>query len=60
MKTKIDELNSSKIPVIAFDSELEKLQDKVLFPKKLEKANKLLAKVGLPRKEKIETSHNKD
>jgi hypothetical protein len=59
MKTKIDELNSSKIPVIAFDNDLEKLQDKVLFPEKLEKANKILAKVGLPKNKEMKTGYNK-
>jgi hypothetical protein len=43
-------LNSSKIPIIVFDKELEKLQDKVLFPKKVAKANEILTKVGLPKK----------
>ncbi|MGB0884776.1 MAG: hypothetical protein ACPGTG_08670 [Flavobacteriales bacterium] len=50
MATKINELNNTKIPVIVFDKELEKLQDKVLFPEKLETANKILNKVGLPQK----------
>ena len=50
MKNKIDSLNSSKVPIIVFDKELEKLQDKVLFPEKLEKANKILSKVGLPKR----------
>jgi len=52
MKTKIENLNNSKIPIIAFDKELEKLQDKVLFPEKLEMANKTLARVGLPKAKK--------
>ena len=52
MKTKIDKLNSSKVPIIVFDKELERLQNKVLFPEKLEKANRILAKVGLPKKGK--------
>ena len=50
MKTKIEKLNKSKIPIIAFDKELEKLQDVVLFPKKLEKANEIIKDVGLPKK----------
>ena len=52
MKNKIDSLNNSKVPIIVFDKELEKLQDKVFFPEKLEKANEILAKVGLPKKRK--------
>ncbi|MCD8426633.1 hypothetical protein [Tenacibaculum finnmarkense] len=51
MSTKIDRLNNSKVPIIVFDKNLEKLQDKILFPEKLEKANKILAKVGLPKRE---------
>ena len=58
MKNKIDSLNNSKVPIIVFDQELEKLQDKVFFPEKLEKANKILAKVGLPRRES-KTGSNK-
>ena len=50
MKNKIDSLNSSKVPIIVFDKELEKMQDKVLFPQKLEKANEILSKVGLPKR----------
>ncbi|MBE7698684.1 MULTISPECIES: hypothetical protein [Tenacibaculum] len=50
MATKIDKLNTSKVPIIVFDKKLEELQDRVLFPKKLEKAKKILAKVGLPKK----------
>ncbi len=48
----IEELNSSKVPVIVFDKKLEKLRDKVLFPEKLAKANEILAKVGLPKQKK--------
>jgi hypothetical protein len=36
---KVTDLNKSKIPVIAFDKKLERFHDKVLFPKKLAKAN---------------------
>ena len=50
MKTKIDKLNSSKVPIIVFDKRLKELQDKVLLPEKLEKTNKILAKVGFPKK----------
>ena len=46
---KIEDLNKSKIPIIVFDKELEKFRGKVLFPKKLEKANEILAKAGLPK-----------
>lgn len=46
---KIEKLNTSKVPVIVFDKELEKLREKVLFPEKLEKANEILSKFGLPK-----------
>jgi len=46
---KIEEINQSKLPIIAFDKKLEELKGKVLFPKKLEKANEILAKAGLPK-----------
>ncbi len=46
----IDQINSSKVPIIVFDEKLEKLRDKILFPEKLKKANEMLAKVGLPNK----------
>jgi hypothetical protein len=45
---KVTDLNKSNVPVIAFDKKLERFHDKVLFPKKLAKANAILAKAGLP------------
>lgn len=53
MTTQIEKLNNSKIPIIAFDKKLEQLQDKVLFPEKLERANKILSEVGLPKKKRV-------
>ena len=49
---KIEDLNQSKVPIIVFDKKLEQFRDKVLFPKKLEKANEILAKAGLPKVQK--------
>jgi hypothetical protein len=46
---KLEQLNSSKAPVIVFDKKLQALQDKVLFPENLKKANQLLSKFGLPK-----------
>lgn len=51
--SKIEKLNKAKVPVIPFDKRLEKLQDKVLFPEKLNKANEILSKVGLPKTSKV-------
>ena len=47
----IEQLNQSKVPVIVIDKRLDKFRDKVLFPEKLAKANEILSKVGLPKKE---------
>lgn len=38
------------VPLVAIDKSLDKLRDKVMFPEKLEKANKLLKNVKLPAK----------
>jgi hypothetical protein len=46
--TTIEKLNSSKLPIIAFDKSLEQFRDKDLFPKKMEKAKEILKKAGLP------------
>lgn len=48
---KIEQLNNSKVPVIVFDKKLERFRNKTLFPEKLAKANDILSKVGLPKKE---------
>ncbi len=50
--TTIENLNKSKTPIVVIDKKLEKYQGKILFPKKLVKANSLLAKSGLPKLEK--------
>lgn len=54
MKT-VEQLNSSKVPVIVFDKKLEQFRDKVLFPEKVAKANEILSKVGLPKQKKSKT-----
>ena len=46
---KIEELNKAKLPIIVYDKKLEQFRGKVLFPKKLERANEILAKAGLPK-----------
>jgi hypothetical protein len=48
----IEEINQSKVPIIIIDKKLEKFRGKILFPKKLKKANEILAKSGLPKFEK--------
>lgn len=49
MKT-IQELNKSKIPIIAIDSSLAKYRDKTPFTAKLAKANEMLKTAKLPNK----------
>jgi hypothetical protein len=45
---KVEDLNKAKIPVIKINKKLEEFKGKILFPEKLELANKLLEKVKLP------------
>ena len=45
----IEDLNKAKILVVRINKDLEKLRGKVLFPKKLALANKLLEKAVLPK-----------
>ena len=49
MKT-IEELNASKVPIVIIDKSLDKLDEIVLFPEKVKKANETIAKIGLPSK----------
>jgi hypothetical protein len=46
---KIDELNKSKLPIVKIDKSLGKYKDKILFKEKVEKANKTLKTIGLPK-----------
>ena len=48
--TKIQELNNSKVPIVAIDPSLNKYGDKTLFPEKLALAIKQLKGVKLPSK----------
>lgn len=49
----IKEINTKKKPVVLIDKSLDFFNDKVLFPMKLEKANEMLRKVGLPKTGKV-------
>ena len=44
-------LNNKNVPLVAIDKSLDKLKDKVMFPEKLARANKLLenAKLSVKR-----------
>lgn len=45
----IRELNKRKVLIVRIDKSLNKYNNIVLFPEKLEKANEMLRKVGLPK-----------
>ncbi len=45
----IKELNKKKVPIVQIDKTLNKYDDIVLFPEKLEKANETLKAIGLPK-----------
>jgi len=45
----VAEIKNRKAPIVRVDSSLDKYDDKILFPDKLEKANEMLRKVGLPK-----------
>lgn len=45
----IKELEKRKVPIVRIDKSLDKYDDVVLFPDKLEKANEMLRTVGLPK-----------
>jgi hypothetical protein len=42
-------LNEKKIPIVKINKSLERFRGKTLFPEKLEKANEILSRVGLPK-----------
>ena len=50
MHQKIEELNTGKVPIVIPDKSLDKLDDVLLFPEKVEKAKETIAKIGLPKK----------
>ena len=47
--TTIKELNKKKTPIVRIDKSLNKYNDVVLYPDKVEKANEMLRTVGLPK-----------
>lgn len=46
---KIKELYKSKTPIVKINKALDKLASQVLFPDKLEEANRIRKTVGLPK-----------
>ena len=49
---RLKDINTKKKLIVLVDKSLDFFNDKVLFPKKLEKANEMLKKVGLPKLDK--------
>ena len=45
----IKDVDTPKKPIVVIDKSLDFFNDKLLFPEKLEKANEMLKKVGLPK-----------
>jgi hypothetical protein len=43
------EIKKRKIPIVRIDKALNEYDNKILFPDKLEKANEMLRRVGLPK-----------
>ena len=44
------EIKKRKVPIVRVDTSLNKYDNTILFPDKLEKANEMLRKIGLPKK----------
>jgi len=53
----IAEIKERKIPIVRIDEALNKYDDKILFPDKLERANEMLRKIGLPKQWTLEKRH---
>ena len=47
--TTIKELNKKKVPVVLIDKSLNKYNDVILNPDKVDKANEMLRTIGLPK-----------
>ena len=54
MNTK--EINIKKKPIVLIDKSLDFFNDKILFPQKVDKANEMLKKIGLPKIGKTQQS----
>ena len=48
----IKELNNKKTPIVTINNSLEKFKKQPLFQEKVDKANDILRKVGLPKTKK--------
>jgi len=54
MNKDIKKIDTKKVPIVLIDKSLDFFNDKVLFPEKLAKANKMLMKIGLPKMNKAQ------
>ena len=54
MNKDIKKIDTKKVPIVLIDKSLDFFNDKVLFPEKLEKANEMLMKIGLPKMNKAQ------
>jgi len=45
----IEEIKERKIPIVRIDNSLNKYDNIILFPEKLEKANEMLRRTGIPK-----------
>ena len=46
---KNSQMLDKKVPLVVMDKSLDKLRGKIMFPEKLEKANKMLLTAKLPK-----------
>lgn len=46
----VKDISNQSIPLLAIDKRLDKLRGKIMFPEKLEKANRVLSTAKLPEK----------
>jgi len=42
-------INENKIPIVKIDKRLERFRGRTLFPEKLQKANEIISRIGLPK-----------
>ena len=57
--TTIHDLNKKKVPIVRIDKSLNKYDDVILFPDKVEKANEMLRTIGLPKLPLKNKSHSR-
>ena len=52
----INKIDTKKKPIIVIDKTLDFFNKKMLFPEKLERANKMLREIGLPNDNEVKQS----